>query len=361
MAAVSHFEDNSSFTYVCPLTRTGKRSAHSTCAKKFADDHGFQLVESSDDGNCFFYTLTEFGKRSGYEPLRLHPKKHDNAMALRQQLVDYIESHFEEYAHYLVHNNNNNGNNSNNNNDSNDIYGQIQKLRRNGAWASNAGDLVPMVAPHVFGIHINLYNIEVGDDSDLIRLMPIRSHLPTTVFVSIMRVRQGHFQLLWPRSGIYTSIQDSIKSISVNKRDSINKRNNHSIHPNQNTTLKDIVHAAQLSVEAAKIAVDTVMKTASASDSSLSSLSKNEQKLNQIIQDLNQLSMSSTRRSTRSTRSSTRSLPTYGNRLPSPSKQSTTRRRSKRGSPSPSSTSSASYLNNNNELRKALELSKYNK
>ena len=84
----SHMKNNPSFTWECPLTRTGKRSAHSTCGKEFSKEHGFQLIETSDDGNCFFYTLTKFGKRSGVESLLLESNEHRNAMALRQQLVN---------------------------------------------------------------------------------------------------------------------------------------------------------------------------------------------------------------------------------------------------------------------------------
>jgi hypothetical protein len=327
MASMSHLQNNVQFSWNCPLTKTGKRSAHSTCAKSFAQEMGFQLIETSDDGNCFFYTLSKFAKRSNYGPLLLDQNEHRNARLLREQLVDHIEEHFDDYIAFLSNDNNNQSPES-----------QIAELRENGAWASSAGDLVPFAGANAFGININLYNILVLEDSDVIQLNQIRPQQNSSVFISIMRVREGHFQLLWPRSGEFQSNRGSVGSVASS---SVNQLSN-----------KDVIQAAHLAVEAAQIAV----KAAKQNSGPRHSLGSNEKKLNQMIQHLNQLSISShsvqvsppkTRRSTRSTRSK----PVVSVSPPKPHRSTRSTKKANRSPPS-----SFSYANNNNnELRRAIE------
>jgi hypothetical protein len=338
MAFASHLQNNVQFSWDCPLTKTGKRSAHSTCAKSFAQEMGFQLIETSDDGNCFFYTLSKFAKRSNYAPLLLDSNEHRNARLLREQLVNHIEENFQEYIAFLSNNNNNLS-----------PENQIRELRENGAWASSAGDLVPFAGANAFGININLYNILVLEDGDVVQLNQIRPQNPSSVFVSIMRVREGHFQLLWPRTGQFESNQGSYAAIPVSSSSSSSSST--AVH---HSPKKDAIQAAYLAVKAAQIAVSAVKQNSN----SPSSIGSNEKKLNQMIQHLNQLSISSQsvpnasfqpRRSTRSTRSKPRESPPR-----SPPKPRRTTRSTKRVNRSPPS--SFTYANNNNnELRRAIE------
>jgi hypothetical protein len=333
MAFSSHLQNNVQFSWDCPLTKTGKRSAHSTCAKSFAQEMGFQLIETSDDGNCFFYTLSKFAKRSNYAPLLLDSNEHRNARLLREQLVNHIEENFQEYIAFLSNNNNNLS-----------PENQIRELRENGAWASSAGDLVPFAGANAFGININLYNILVLEDGDVVQLNQIRPQNPSSVFVSIMRVREGHFQLLWPRTGQFESNQGSYAAMSASSSSSS------SVH---HSPKKEAIQAAHLAVQAAQIAVSAVKQNSK----SPSSIGSNEKKLNQMIQHLNQLSISSLsvpnasfqpRRSTRSTRSKPIESP------PKPHRSTRSLRSTKKANRSPPS--SFSYANNNNnELRRAIE------
>lgn len=300
-----------SLVWTCPLTRTGKRSAHSTCAKEFAKEMGFQLIETSDDGNCFFYTLAKFAKRSGYAPLLLEENERRNAQALRQHLVDHMEENMDLYAPFL----------------SNNIQEQVNELRQNGAWAMEAGDLVPMAGANAFGIHINMYNIVDHGDRDVVELVPLRSQEPSAVYVSIMRVREGHFQLLWPRSGEFQASGSPSRIFSP-------------VCAPRSNDVTDVLAAAHTAVQAAHIAIQAAKKV-----SPSQSLQNNEQKLNHMIRNLNQLSLGP-RRSTRSTRSVTSLV------SPAPSQRRKPRTTRK----------NRSYQNNNNNnaLRRALEESLYN-
>jgi hypothetical protein len=337
--------ENKRFQWECPLTKSGKRSAHSTCAKAFAEEMGFRLIDTSNDGNCFFYTLSKFGKRANYEPLILDTNERNNVRLLREQLVDYIEDNLEQYIDFLINTNENNENNEERLSPEN----QIRKLRRDGEWASSVGDLVPFAGANAFGINIDLYNILVLPDRDVIELNEIRSNQNTNVTVSIMRVREGHFQLLWKVSNQYNQSNKSNKSAVSSNTSSI-----------QN---KEAIRAARLAVEAAQIAVDVVKKAKMPKGMNLSS----ESKLNQMIQNLNQLSISSQapsipvsivenrrypRRSTRSTRSTYNSINDSNKllKIKQYSKRSSTKKKSR----SPSQ-SFSNANNNNNEMKRAIE------
>lgn len=323
MAANSYLQNAPpSLEWTCPLTRTGKRSAHSTCAKEFAKEMGFQLIETSDDGNCFFYTLAKFAKRSGYAPLLLEDSESRNAQALRQVLVSHIQENLHEYAPFLA-----------NNNQSGSINQQVEELRENGAWASEAGDLVPIAGANAFAIHINMYNIVDAGDRDIVQLVPIRSPIPSEVYVSIMRVREGHFQLLWPRSGEFRSVErPSPLSRSLSRSPPRAS--------SASSASEEIVAAAHVAVEAAQMAVHAAQRTQNSR-----SLQNNEQKLNRMIRNLNQLSLASpARRSTRSTRST---------KPPSPPK-TLSKARSTRSTQKKKANQSFPN-NNNNDLRRALE------
>jgi hypothetical protein len=289
------------------------------------------LIESSPDGNCFFYTLTKFGKRSKYAPLQLERDEDENAMALRQQLVQHIKDNLYLYEPFLA-----------NNNEAGTVNEQIEELRQNGAWASAAGDLVPAAGANTFGIHINMYNIENGGDHDYISLIPFRSERPTNVYVSIMRVREGHFQLLWPRSGEFQ--RGSPPHTMAQSR--------HDVHSDE----KEVMTAVKVAVQAAQLAVQAAKKIVPPSYS----VQKEGKQLNQMIQHLNQLSLGGPlRRSTRVTRSqsSARSPPaSLSPRTSRPSRSAQTRKKKSRSPPFPSSRN-GSYENNDNALRRAIEAS----
>ena len=255
-------------------------------------------------------------------------------MALRQQLVDYIQDNFQDYVHFLF-----------NNNQAGTVNEQVEDLRGDGVWASEAGDLVPMAAANAFGVHINLYNIEDHQDRDVIQLVPIRSSRPTSIFVSIMRVRQGHFQLLWPRSGEVQSNSSAIPSSSFpssslpSSATRMIRNLPSSSLPSFSIVEKDVLSAAHTAVQAAQVAVSIAKKVSSPS----SSLTQNERVLNQISRNLNQLSLGSSsgpRRSTRASSSKPKSPP---------------RNKSKRKASTRKKNNASFYVNNNNNLQRALE------
>jgi hypothetical protein len=263
---MNHLRPNTEFIWRCPLTKARKKSAHSTCAKEFAKQNDFQLIETSDDGNCFFYTLTKFGKRANFEPFMLSRNEHENSLMLRQQVIDYIESNIHIYEGFL-YNNNNLGT----------VNEQVAELREDGAWASEAGDLVPIAGANTFNVNINMYNILDRDSYDEVRLVQILSQEPSNIYVSIMRVRQGHFQLLWPRSGVFRSkgfnnVEDKKESICD----------------------QTAMTAALIATKAAQVVIDYAEKISSKNNNAelASSLLRNKNEIKNMMNQLEESALS---------------------------------------------------------------------
>jgi hypothetical protein len=326
---MAHVGNTDNFTWVCPFTKTGKKSAHSTCAKEFAKQNEFQLIETSDDGNCFFYTLSKFGRRSGYEPLELHVNEHRNSMMLRNILVDHINDHFDKYEAFLFNNNNNQGGSKEN---------QITELRENGVWDASAGDLVPYAGANAFSININMYNIINHGENDVVHLIQIHPDRPSPIYVNIMRVREGHFQLLWPKSGIFSSNVRNLENIEEKEE--------------KGNSLHREASSVTIAIEAAKVAVKAAHQ---AVNSSLNKKNINENKLERITNELNKLSIQVSKSPSRATRRSSRISTKTASPIHS-TRSSTLKSKIKK---IVKHNNNNNNINNNN-LKAILEASKYN-
>jgi hypothetical protein len=197
--------NNSITVWACPLTKTGKKSkakdAHAKCAKQFADENRFELIHTADNGDCFFNTLTRFAFLANYRPLlrsnenpnydaKYDMEGHPNDIILREDLVNHMEDHLQDYIYFI-------------NNNEKSVENQLALLREGGIWDTSIGDLVVPVGANAFGININLYNIEENNEGkDVIKLKryPSKYH-PSGVDVDILRINEGHFELLLPTNG----------------------------------------------------------------------------------------------------------------------------------------------------------------
>jgi hypothetical protein len=257
----------------CPVTKTGKKSkardAHAKCAKLFSEQNRFELIHTADNGDCFFNTLTKFAIINNYKPLLLlnnnnysnnnirnNTSGHQNDELLRNKLVDHIEENLQNYIAFI-------------NNTNNSIESQLHSLRQSGVWDANIGDLVPPAGANAFQININLYNIEENAQGrDVIKLEQYFSEIPSDVFVNIIRINEGHFELLIPRSNHINGLEEK----------------------NESKCIEEARSAALIATEAAQIAVQTAKKLSNTQHTN-ESLKMNERKLNNVVSKLENLSL----------------------------------------------------------------------
>jgi hypothetical protein len=198
-------------TYPC------KNKTHTACSKNVAKQLGMRIIETIDDGDCFFDTLATYGWAYHYEPLE-HPHQQ-----LRQILVDDMESHMEEVAPYIVVNEN----------EGETVESMIDSLREDMVWNNDMGDLLSQIAARAFHVNIFIYDV---DPPEIRRIRANQSHYPGPP-IHMLRINNGHYQLLLPQEdahhviGSYASAHKKSKSKKSNTAKKGNNFNNgNSVH-----------------------------------------------------------------------------------------------------------------------------------
>lgn len=222
--------NNSITVWACPLTKTGKKSkakdAHAKCAQQFADENLFELIHTADNGDCFFNTLTRFSFLANYRPLlrsnenpnydaRYDMEGHPNDIILRDDLVNHMEENLQDYYEYIPNN-------------EQSVENQLTLLREGGIWDTSIGDLVVPAGANAFSININLYNIEENNKGkDVITLKRYPSkYYPSDVDVNIMRINEGHFELLLPTNENKRRNDDFDEKNNIKFQESLYKKQN---------------------------------------------------------------------------------------------------------------------------------------
>jgi hypothetical protein len=178
-------------TYGC------KNKTHKACSNNLAKQLGMRIIETIDDGDCFFDTLATYGWAYHYEPLE-HPHQQ-----LRQIIVDYMEQHMGEVAPYVIVNENK----------GETIESMIESLREDGIWDNDMGDLLSQIAADAFHVNFFIYDV----DPPTIRRINVREGYPGPP-IRMLRINDGHYQLLLPQEdaphviGSYASAHKKSKS-----------------------------------------------------------------------------------------------------------------------------------------------------
>jgi len=144
------------------------------CIKELQNEFGLQFINVGSDGNCFFYTLEEYYKRKG---------KIISYKQLREQLVEYLLSHKNEYVPFGI------------------SEDDIKKLKKDGTWNLDIGDFVVPGAASAFQIKIKLYDLKPATKTLSKRIIlytyPEEGKIPKET-ISILRINGNHFGLLVP-------------------------------------------------------------------------------------------------------------------------------------------------------------------
>ena len=162
--------------YTCPekMGKKGtklKKQDYSDCEESFADAFGFKIIETADDGNCFFDSLSKYGKKMKFEPLNKHMQ------TLREETVDYLHTVPELSIVYTED--------------------DIEELRRSRVYACDAGDLPPQFANRAFGMNLHIYTFNHDEDLNInyITLVKNRGTIHRDVTVHVLHIG-NHFKLL---------------------------------------------------------------------------------------------------------------------------------------------------------------------
>lgn len=211
-------------TYVC------KNKTHEACSNNVAKQLGMRIIETIDDGDCFFDTLATYGWAYHYNPLE---RPHQE---LRQMIVDYMVEHMGEVAPYVIVNENK----------GETIESMIESLREDMVWNNDMGDLLSQIAAEAFHVNIYIYNVE---PPTIRRLRANQIPYPGDP-IHMLRVGQ-HYQLLLPQEaaphviGSYASAHKNTSKKSKSK--TAKKSNNNSKNGNSVSKLSHALSKASIS------------------------------------------------------------------------------------------------------------------
>lgn len=167
--------------YICDISN---KKTMNDCINDYITLNKFTKVETADDGNCFFDTLSKFYELNGIK------KPHSK---LREELITYIRKNKVKIQQYHA------GNEKSFNN-------AVAELSELGAWSSNLGDSVPSIATNAFKIKIIIHDVRqknkvIPRNINRIELDPEGNPEYT---VNMLR-NKNHYELLLPKNGVAAS------------------------------------------------------------------------------------------------------------------------------------------------------------
>ncbi len=220
---------------------TIKKVTKIQCYKNFAKEYNFTIVETADDGNCFYDTLSKYGARTNISKLK---KSH---MELRKEIIGSLidPEKLEKYSPFFVENKiispENEAIEVN-------VVNELTKFLKPYQWAGWMGDIIPQIAAELLQINIEVYDVlDTNNNNDdtpnsisKIIFAGGGNGLPT---VSMLRTNGNHFRLLWPKD---------IKIVSKRKPTAANLPNStlsRSLSQQENNNIKKAIYQSLLSAQ----------------------------------------------------------------------------------------------------------------
>lgn len=154
--------------------------AQAECLALFSAENNLVVKDVSDDGNCFYHTLKQYGRIMGVNRLYQHTNW------LRRHVARFIERHWNERYLELYQK---------------DSCTFVRDIRERGMWDCEAGDVAPSATPDAFRINLIIYNmvlVKQGEEAFFQFNKSFYRDPSYDITVQILRVNDGHYMLLLP-------------------------------------------------------------------------------------------------------------------------------------------------------------------
>ena len=163
--------------------------AVNNCAQEFATAQGFQIVDTADDGNCFYDSLSKYGQRTG------NPATNRPHMEIRRAVVSFMIANQARFAPYLIPDDPKAPEPT-----AAQITQRLRQYLKSRAWAGGLGDVFPQVAAEVLNLNITIYDVQDNGNIRMIAMGtgPEGGPNPALPTVDLVRTNGNHFRLLWP-------------------------------------------------------------------------------------------------------------------------------------------------------------------
>jgi len=186
----------------------------SECIQPFVTKNNFKIVDTLDDGNCFYDTLSKYGEYNGYEKLN---RGH---MDLRREIIGTMIDNKDRFAPFFVANETvspaadaivvNAGK-------------ELEKFLKSEQWSGWMGDIVPQVASNILGVNIVIYDLLNHEPLNRVDRIEFNPEAPRTV--NMLRTNGSHFRLLLPiePAGVVAPGTNASRNTAKNMKPDIKK------------------------------------------------------------------------------------------------------------------------------------------
>jgi hypothetical protein len=206
------------------------------CIGKFMNDMNFINVETSKKGDCFYDSLSKFGKRTG------NPKTNKTTTELRNIIIG-------DMIHIMS--------NSNTKNQISDFIipddedalpfttdqqkiKQLQEYLDPYKWFGRTGDIIPQKAADILDINIIIYDLHEYEDSYYFNRLRYFGTNMNDMPVIMLRIHGNHYRLLWPRDAVKSKSKHKSNNKSHNKsHNKPNNKSNNKSHKSNNKSVKN--------------------------------------------------------------------------------------------------------------------------
>lgn len=183
--------------YICDTKKTIEG-----CINDYIEHNNFLRIETADDGNCFFDTLSKFYEMNGIN------KSHTE---LRKELIKYMYDNLGDISAFLS--------------GESDILNSINELSKNGEWSSNLGDSIPSIATKAFKITIIIHDVrkKKGAIPRHIQILQLEPEGERSKYTINMLRNINHYELLVPAAAANNKNKSS-NSSNINSEEKILRR-----------------------------------------------------------------------------------------------------------------------------------------
>jgi len=164
------------------ICKSGKKLTETQCEKKYADDHGFTIIETDDDGNCFYHSLQKFSEKAKYEllkPVKKIPLRHQIRIKL---VMGMLSAYKKNSMNFLTKGINNS---------------EIEKLLEHGVYNCDAGDLQFGYVSSIFHVNLIIHSFNYANKTVEVLTYTYNTN-PNTPNVHLLHSGE-HYRLLWPK------------------------------------------------------------------------------------------------------------------------------------------------------------------
>lgn len=175
------------FTCTPPRSKRGEEKKHEHCLHEFFQEFQYVMEPSSDDGDCFFYTMLEYARRflpTWFEEIR-RESLGETVLSMRNEVANYMAENLHRWIDSIDESNG-------------ETYDTIMEtVRTKGAWNSQAGDFIIQFTAECYGLNLQICDFQLNEDTKeytvthFMYQSPEHRHTAT-----ILRTYDGHYQLL---------------------------------------------------------------------------------------------------------------------------------------------------------------------